>query len=142
MQGRTEERVERGFEYYLTVELFDLALLCGMSAEEYWYGDPDDLANYIHAYNRKRMQEAEQAWLIGQYVLCALQCSPVPVGIILDKKDVSAMPPYPHNPACQTFEQTPKLTAEEIKQRNADIERIKMMKAMCRQKTAKLQGGE
>lgn len=113
-----------------------------MSAEEYWYSDPDDLANYIHVYNTKRMQETENAWLVGQYVLSALHCAPVPVGLILDKNDIANMPPYPSNPMLQNEEQNTKSTEAEIRQRCADLERIKMEMAMCRQRTAKLQGGE
>lgn len=111
-----------------------------MSAEEYWYGDPDDLANYIHAYNKRRMQDTEQAWLIGQYVLCALHCSPIPVGLILNQKDIADLPPYPPNPAIRNTDtgQTPKLTEEEMRQRKVDLERIKLLMFRNQQQMAKL----
>ena len=75
--------MRRGFRYYFDVELFDRALLYGMTPDEYWFGDPAMLENYAHLYESRRKQADEDAWLTGRYVLSALQSHPVPVWLIL-----------------------------------------------------------
>ena len=132
--------MRRGFRYYFDVELFDLALLYGMTPDEYWFGDPAMLENYAHLYESRRKQADEDAWLTGRYVLSALQSHPVPVWLALSDKCLKDMPEYPQEPLLSKKEsQQPRLSEEEIRQRNADLERIKMLKVMYKQSMAKSQ---
>lgn len=48
-------------------------LSLGMSAEEYWHGDPCLYAVYREAATLRREQENNAAWLNGLYVYNALQ---------------------------------------------------------------------
>lgn len=103
------------------------------------------LENYAHLYENRRKQADEDAWLVGRYVLSALQCQPVPVGLILDSKMLKDMPEYPQEPLLSKGKnQQPRLSEKEIRQRNADLERIKMLKAMYTQSMvkSKKQGGD
>ena len=137
--------MRRGFRYYFDVELFDLALLFGMTPDEYWFGDPAMLENYAHLYESRRKQADEDAWAVGRYVLSALQSRPVPVWLVLSDKCLKNMPEYPQEPLLSKEEsQQPRLSEEEIRQRNADLERIKMLKAMYTQSMvkSKKQGGD
>ena len=132
--------MRRGFRYYFDVELFDLALLYGMTPDEYWFGDPAMLENYAHLFENKRRLADEDAWNSGRYWSYALQSHPVPVWLALSEKCLKDMPEYPQEPLLSKKEsQQPRLSEEEIRQRNADLERIKMLKVMYTQSMAKSQ---
>ena len=53
-------------------ELFPTYLLYGMSAEEYWHGDPWLVRAYAQAYLLRRKVENEQAWIQGAYIANAV----------------------------------------------------------------------
>ena len=59
------EIFEECFPYYLTI---------GMTAEEYWCGDPSLTRGFRKAYEMKQKQMDEEAWLHGLYFYDAL-CS-------------------------------------------------------------------
>lgn len=53
----------------------------GMSADEYWYGDPSLIYAYAKAFENKRKTEIQMAWVIGGYVRNALMSTPVLMGM-------------------------------------------------------------
>ena len=128
IKGRTEEWLKRGFSYYFNVYLFDLALLYGMTSEEYWYGNPDNLENFSHAFKKKMLLQEQNNWEIGQYVLSALQCSPVPVYLILDSKQCEKLPKYPQSPLQTEQEKQNRPSPEKCQQIQKDYLRIQILK--------------
>lgn len=52
--------------------MFDKALpqmiVCGMSPEEFWYGDTDLAKAYIEAYRVKRSNADADNWMLGNYI--------------------------------------------------------------------------
>ncbi len=87
-----------GVRSFFERELFDNALMAGMTPDEFWFGDPEMYFNYIRVYERKQKMESQQIWSMGARMCQALSSTPVfPVGLI-DRKVVSAMPKYPDCP--------------------------------------------
>lgn len=50
-----------------------MALEYGMSADEYWFGDPNMLFAFQKAYQEKEKLKIKGYWLQGQYVACAIK---------------------------------------------------------------------
>lgn len=67
-----EETKEQSLETYFTEELFPLALMYGMTSQEFWYGDPALMWSYRIFYENKlkvdRDTSNQLAWLQGLYI--------------------------------------------------------------------------
>lgn len=98
-----------------------------MSIEEFWYGNPKWLGNYVSAHNRRQQDFDQQAWLIGAYVKQAIQSSVAPTMLLLDSKALDKLPKYPNSPMSNEENTANGLSAEEYAQRSRDIERIRML---------------
>lgn len=48
------------------------ALKCGMTADEFWYGEPRLLSSYIKKYEQELDEINYESWLIGLYVYKAI----------------------------------------------------------------------
>lgn len=57
-------------------EMLPIALQCGMTAEEFWYGEPRLFCSYIKKRDAELDEMNYQAWLFGLYVYKA-------VGVVL-----------------------------------------------------------
>lgn len=112
---------KQGFEYYFNVYLLDLALYLGMTPEQYWYGSPSLLGNYLEAHNRRQKDMISQCWLTGAYVRAAIGSSIQVIGILGEH---DKLPEYPSLE--EATEQKPKLSAEEIALRQSQLDRINM----------------
>ena len=99
-----------------------------MTSEEYWYGNPDNLENFSHAFKKKMLLQEQNNWEIGQYVLSALQCSPVPVYLILDNKQCEKLPKYPQRPIQMEQEKQNRPSPEKCQQIQKDYLRIQILK--------------
>lgn len=83
-----------------------------MTSDEYWFGDPHLIYRYEAKYqNQKKLQEQDM-WLMGQYIVLALQHSRLNVNGFIEKS--SQIPPYPDCPHCDTFNTDKPLTDEQI----------------------------
>lgn len=98
-----------------------------MTSEEYWYGNPDNLENYSHVYKKKLLLQEQNNWSMGQYVLSALQCSPVPIYLILDNKQCDKLPKYPQSPFEAEREKANLPSPEKWKQMQKDYMRIQTL---------------
>lgn len=90
---------------YLNGDLFEYALLCGMTYEQYWYADPNLLVNYSNVYIKKA--DDKMNWIdilshrIGMYFAEALETTPIiPLGVINSKqiKKILKDHKYPQKP--------------------------------------------
>lgn len=94
--------------------MFDNALTVGMTAEEFWFGDPELFFNYIRVYEAKAKKEQQYIWQIGARFCQALMAIPVvPLGVV-DKNAVNSMPKYPDCPF--TDEKVPEEMSESEKE--------------------------
>lgn len=77
-------------------ELFKVALRCGMTPDDYWYGDPSLLTAYYDNYivdQKQRVADADyHAWIQGQYFMAALADALPP---LLGGKSTSVYPKEP-----------------------------------------------
>ena len=53
-------------------QLCDYALSIGMSYNEYWYGDPHILVNYVHAEEIRQKRKNNEMWIQGAYIYEAI----------------------------------------------------------------------
>lgn len=83
---------------YIKGELFDHALLFGMSADEYWFGDPSLIYSYQNAFNLKQEYELQLAWTQGAYFKSALASTIVWATLPSKPSDLHKMPKYADNP--------------------------------------------
>lgn len=108
---------------YYKEDYFDYALTLGMSAEEYWFGDPHLIFRYEAVYTHKRKLKEQDMWLMGQYVVRALECSRLNVNGFIEKS--SQLIPYPECPHTDVFGESQQLSDE---QRNLiEVARAKLM---------------
>ncbi len=91
--------------------MFEYALTIGMSADEYWEGDPHLLFRYENAYLNRRKIEEQGYWLQGVYIRCALQSSCLNVNGFIEKP--SQILDYPECPHKDMAESKRELTPEE-----------------------------
>lgn len=104
-------------------ELFKVALVCGMSPQDYWDGDPEWLdayyENYITAQKNDMSNVDNAAWLIGRYVGFALNDA---LGAAFSK---GYKPQYPDEPMLITYAMDEK-SKEEHDKRKREAEVMKM----------------
>ena len=83
---------------YLKYDLFDYALIIGMTPEQYWCGNPQMLYNYKRAYEFTQKKLEQHIWLSARYNQCAVSSSVVNVAGITDYKKykIPDMPPCPY----------------------------------------------
>lgn len=55
-------------------KLCDYALSIGMSYDQYWYGDPHILVNYVNAEEIRQRKRNTEMWIQGAYVYQAIGC--------------------------------------------------------------------
>lgn len=75
----------------------DEALLIGMTADEFWYGDPELFYNYARVYELKQKNEHQNIWQIGARVKQVLDSSIIFTSMA-DKKTAKNLPEYPECP--------------------------------------------
>lgn len=80
-------------------DMLDLALLMGMSVDEYWFGDPSLIYNYQNAFDMKQRYDLQMAWTQGAYFKSALGSTQVWTVQPAKSTDWSKMPHYVENPA-------------------------------------------
>lgn len=104
------------------------AIRCGMTYEQYWYGEPEAFSAYYAAYvddEKSRMCDLDtMAWMAGQYNLIAHN---IVMSYSFGDKH-SKKPEYPDEPMFQT----PFLTDAQIAERNARREERKLMEQLAR----------
>ena len=83
---------------YIKGDLFDYALLVGMTSDEYWFGDPSLIYNYQNAFNKKQEYDLQLAWTLGAYFKSALGSTQVWTTQPYKKTDWEKMPKYVENP--------------------------------------------
>ena len=81
--------------------LFDHALLIGMTADEYWYGDPSLLYNYENAFVLKQKYDLQMAWTYGAYFKSALGSTQLWTVQPYKRQDWKQMPKYAEYPVKQ-----------------------------------------
>lgn len=117
-------------------ELFPHYLLMGMTPEQYWDGESWLKPAYRKAYQLRMETEQRIAdrnsWYMGQYIMAAIQATPLIVPGINMKKGAS-LPDYPSKPFLEKYEEQKK---EEVrKQKEEDQSKLAM--AMFQAMTAK-----
>lgn len=83
---------------YVKGDLFDHALLVGMSSDEYWFGDPSLIYNYESAFELKQRYDLQMAWTLGAYFKSALGSTQVWTVQPMKTQDWRMMPKYAENP--------------------------------------------
>ena len=83
---------------YIKGDLFDHALLVGMSSDEYWFGDPSLIYNYQNAFNKRQEYDLQMIWTLGAYFKSALGSTPVWSVQPAKESDWKKMPKYVDNP--------------------------------------------
>ena len=101
-------------------ELFPHYLLMGMTPEQYWDGESGLKPAYRKAY-RLRMENEQRIadrnnWYMGQYIMAAIQASPLIVPGVNLKKGAS-LPDYPDKPFLEKFEEQKK---EEVRKKQEE----------------------
>ena len=108
-------------------ELFPHYLLMGMTPEQYWDGEYGLKIAYRKAY-RMRMENEQRItdrnnWYMGQYIIAAIQATPLIVPGVNMKKGAS-LPVYPDKPFFERYEEQKK---EEVrKQKEEDQSKLAM----------------
>ena len=108
-------------------ELFPHYLLMGMTPEQYWDGESWLKPAYRKAYQLRMENEQRIAdrnnWYMGQYIMAAIQATPLIVPGINMKKGAS-LPDYPNKPFLEKYEEQKK---EEVrKQKEEDQSKLAM----------------
>lgn len=118
-------------------ELFPHYLMMGMTPEQYWDGESGLKKAYRKAYQLRIEVEQRNAdrnnWYMGQYILAALQSTPLLVGG-LNVKSSTKLPEYPREPFFQVAETEKK--KETQKKREED--QMKLAMAMFQANIAKM----
>lgn len=83
-----------------------------MTADEYWYGDPALLYRYENAYLNKQKLKEQDMWLMGTYIIRALEQSRLNVNGFIEKN--SQLVEYPECPHADLFQTKKELTKEQI----------------------------
>lgn len=98
-------------EYYKE-DYFDYALTIGMSSDEYWFGDPHLIYRYEAKHRNQQKLKEQEMWLMGQYIVRALESSRLNVNGFIEKS--SQLIPYPACPHTDMFESEQPLTDEQV----------------------------
>lgn len=99
---------------YVNGKLFDHALLFGMSADEYWFGDPSLIYSYQNAFNLRQQYDLQLAWTQGVYFKSALGSTLVWATLPAKSNDLKNMPKYAEDPT-EYFKPKKKVSAEKLK---------------------------
>ena len=100
---------------YIKGDLFDYALLVGMTSDEYWFGDPSLIYNYQNAFNKKQEYDLQLAWTLGAYFKSALGSTQVWTTQPYKKTDWEKIPKYVENPVQPQVRQKKEQSAEKKK---------------------------
>ena len=92
-------------------DLFEYALTIGMTAEQYWFGDPALIYTYESVYQNQQKLKQQDMWLMGQYIKRAIESSVVNVAGFIEKK--SQVGVYPECPHTDLFTHSKPLTEEQ-----------------------------
>lgn len=71
-------------------------MLMGMTAEQYWDGDPSMAVAYVRAAQLRKQQTSDDCWLMGAYIFQAV--STVAYNATRDKKKGQKAKPYLDEP--------------------------------------------
>lgn len=86
-----------------------------MTADEFWFGDPELYYNYARVYEIKQKEKQQEIWTIGARFCQALQSTLVfPAGVV-DGAAIRQMPKYPDCPYVDDFEMSPEEIEKERK---------------------------
>ena len=96
-------------------DLFSYALYLGMNYEQYWYGEPSLLLNYIKAEEYRTIKRNNELWLQGLYVYHAIG-DLVPILNPFSKD---------HKPRKYFDKPIPITDKEKVEQENEKIEKMK-----------------
>ena len=99
---------------YVKGDLFDHALLVGMSSDEYWFGDPSLIYNYENAFNKKQEYDLQMAWTMGAYFKSALASTQLWTVQPTKESDWKKMPKYAENPL-ERIKPKKQVSAEKMK---------------------------
>lgn len=89
----------------------DYALTIGMSVEEYWFGDPHLIFRYEERFNNQRKLKEQDMWLLGNYMIRAMESARFNVNGFIEKS--SQLIPYPECPYDDLFRAKKELTEEQ-----------------------------
>lgn len=112
-------------------EAFPHYLVIGMSAEEYWDGEPWLVRSYREAYrikmdNQDRIADRD-AWRIGEYIRHAIASVPIVVNGFVPKGH--RMHDYPEKPWAMIAEEQKRIENEKKKQENQQQMALAMFQA-------------
>ena len=117
-------------------ELFPYYLSIGMTAEQYWEGDPTLARYYRKADEIRKERRNEELWLQGMYIYEAL-CDVSPVLHAFAKKGTKPQP-YSEKPYAITKEQQERI--EEEKERKIAEKGKKFMEALMASTNKRFEG--
>ena len=117
-------------------ELFPYYLSIGMTAEQYWEGDPTLTRYYRKADEIRKERRNEELWLQGMYIYEAL-CDVSPVLHAFAKKGTKPQP-YSERPYAITKEQHERI--EEEKERKIAEKGKKFMEALMAYTNKRFEG--
>ena len=117
-------------------ELFPYYLSIGMTAEQYWEGDPTLARYYRKADEIRKERRNEELWLQGMYIYEAL-CDVSPVLHAFAKKGTKPQP-YSEKPYAITKEQHERI--EEEKERKIAEKGKKFMEALMASTNKRFEG--
>lgn len=105
-------------------EAFPHYLVMGMSAAEYWDGEPWLARSYREAYrirmeNQSRMSDRE-AWHLGEYIRQAIASVPIVVNGFVPKNH--HMHEYPEKPLLEIYEETKR--EEEVRKQEDNKQQV------------------
>lgn len=96
-------------------ELFDYALFVGMTSDEYWFGDPSLIYNYINAFELRQEYDLQLIWSQGAYFKSALGSTQLWTVQPYKKSDWDKLPKYAempkHKQSVKVIEETPEKKA-------------------------------
>lgn len=96
---------------YYKEEYFEYALTIGMTADEYWFGDPHLIYRYENVYANKRKLKEQDMWLIGTYIQRAISSVPLNVNGFIEKQ--SQLNTYPECPHQDMFDDKEPISEEQ-----------------------------
>ena len=122
-------------DYFNAYDIFDDTYLDDYYMDELWAWIPGFYGYYmvsnkarVYSFKKKMLLQEQNNWEIGQYVISALQCSPVPVYLILDSKQCEKLPKYPQSPIQTEQEKQNRPSPEKCQQIQKDYLRIQILK--------------
>ena len=83
-----------------------------MSADEYWFGDPHLIFRYESVYQHKQKLKEQDFWLMGTYIVRAIESARFNVNGFIEKNNW--LVPYPNCPHTDLFNNERKPSREQI----------------------------